>query len=329
MILTRAQNYFPGFVVAAIIGLAAQFLSEHYGAPAMLFALLLGIALSFLYEETKCKAGTDWTAKFILRVGVALLGLRVAWDDLASLGWGTAGLLLLGIISTIAIGILFARILGLQKSFGALSGGATAICGASAAMAISSAMPDHKDKEDHTILTVIGVTSLSTIAMVIYPIFAQALGFNDSEAGIFIGGTIHDVAQVVGAGFSISEEAGDLATLTKLVRVSFLMPVVICFVIFFRFRKTQGAANGKAQSLPKFLIVFAVLMFLNSVMQIPMEIKEAASATARFCLIASIAAIGMKSNLRQLLRVGFKPVFLMIIETTWLCGLIMAALVYL
>ena len=102
----------PGIFIAVIAGLAALFLSEHYGAPAMLFALLLGIALSFLHQETQCQAGIEFTASTVLRVGVALLGFRIAFDDLVSLGWSTALLLIAAIVSTIFIGILISKAMG-------------------------------------------------------------------------------------------------------------------------------------------------------------------------------------------------------------------------
>lgn len=193
----------PGVFVAVITGLAALFLSEHYGAPAMLFALLLGIALSFLHNETKCQAGIEFAATHLLRVGVALLGFRIAFDDLISLGWSTAILLVVAIASTIIFGIFISRLLGLSQRFGALTGGSVAICGASAAMAISAIMPDSKDKERDTLLTIIGVTSLSTLAMILYPILASELSLTEQQTSIFLGGTIHDVAQVVGAGYSM------------------------------------------------------------------------------------------------------------------------------
>ena len=93
----------PGISVAIITGLAALFLSEHYGAPAMLFALLLGIAMSFLYQETPCREGIEFTSNFILRVGVALLGLRLAFNDLIGLGWEIIVALLVAIMSTVLV----------------------------------------------------------------------------------------------------------------------------------------------------------------------------------------------------------------------------------
>ena len=119
----------------------------------------------------------------------------------------------------------------------------------------------------------------------------------------FLGGTIHDVAQVVGAGYSVSEQTGDLATLTKLVRVAFLMPVVVCILLVLRMNLDK-TSDAKAPSIPAFLIAFVVLMTINSVVDLPETLTQGATDISRFALVISIAAIGMKSNLGQLLEVG-------------------------
>ncbi|WP_428982856.1 YeiH family protein [Paraglaciecola aquimarina] len=317
-----------GITISIIVGLAALFLSEHYGAPAMLFALLLGIAVSFLYEGTKCKLGIDFTASHILRVGVALLGLRVAFGDLLVLGWRTGLLLVVAIVSTIGVGMLLAKAFGLQKRFGVLTGGAVGICGASAAMAISAVLPNDKNKDRDTLLTIIGVTAFSTIAMVLYPIVAGIFNLDEVSTSIFLGGTIHDVAQVVGAGYSVSEPAGDLATLTKLVRVAFLMPVVLCILLVFKLNIEQGVKAG-GPKVPAFLVGFVLLMTINSLVSVPEFITSVAEDISRFALVISIAAIGMKSNLSQILTVGIRPIILLLLETLWIAGLILLALPYL
>ncbi|MEP1445516.1 MAG: putative sulfate exporter family transporter [Paraglaciecola sp.] len=321
------QTKLPGILISVIVGLAALFLSEHYGAPAMLFALLLGIAMSFLYEGTKCKEGIEFTACHILRIGVGLLGLRIAFGDLAALGWKTALLLVVAIVSTIGLGMLLAKTLGLKKRFGVLTGGAVGICGASAAMAIAAVLPDNKDKDRDTLLTIVGVTALSTIAMVMYPIVAGLFNLDPTETSIFLGGTIHDVAQVVGAGYSVSEQTGDLATLTKLVRVALLMPVVVCILLVLRMNLDK-TTDAKAPGIPAFLIAFVVLMTMNSLVDLPEIVTQSATDLSRFALVISIAAIGMKSNLKQLLEVGFKPILLLVCETMWIAALILLSLPY-
>lgn len=318
---------FPGIAVSAVVGLAALFLSTHYGAPAMLFALLLGIAMSFIYEDTKCKAGIEFTACHILRIGVALLGLRIAFGDLAAMGWKTGVLLIFAVGSTIFVGMFLAKALGLKKRFGLLTGGSVGICGASAAMAISAVLPQSKENDRDTLLTIVGVTALSTVAMVVYPIAAIYFQLDETQTSLFLGATIHDVAQVVGAGYSVSEQTGDLATLTKLVRVAFLMPVVMCILLVLRLN-FDSSKNAKPPGVPGFLIAFAILMSLNSLVNLPVVITDTATDISRFALIISIAAIGMKSNLSQMLTVGVKPILLIVVETLWIAGLVLLSLPY-
>ncbi|NDV92602.1 putative sulfate exporter family transporter [Alteromonas sp. 345S023] len=325
----KCKNIWPGLGIASITGMAALFLSEHYNAPAMLFALLLGMAVSFLYQNnTPCACGIDFTASTLLRAGVVLLGLRIALGDLAVLGWQTALMLAGAIFTTITLGVGLAKALGLQKRFGALTGGSVAICGASAALAISTILPKGENHERDTLLTVIGVTAMSTIAMVLYPILAGQLGMSNNEAGIFLGGTIHDVAQVVGAGYSVSEDAGDMATLTKLVRVAMLMPVVlIMMLVIKRFYAASTTDNSTdVPKMPMFLIGFIALMLLNSFVVLPEFVISTGTEVSRFFLVVSITAIGMKSNLGKLAEVGMLPIVMIITETLWIALLILGYL---
>ncbi|OJF69659.1 hypothetical protein BK026_13190 [Alteromonas sp. V450] len=328
-IAVKCKNIWPGLGIATITGMAALFLSEHYNAPAMLFALLLGMAVSFLYQnDTPCACGIDFTASTLLRAGVVLLGLRIALGDLAVLGWQTALMLAGAIFTTIVLGVGLAKALGLQKRFGALTGGSVAICGASAALAISTILPKGENHERDTLLTVIGVTAMSTIAMVLYPIIAGQLGMTDTEAGIFLGGTIHDVAQVVGAGYSVSESAGDMATLTKLVRVAMLMPVVLIMMLVIKrfYKASTQAEGGEVPKMPLFLIGFIALMLLNSFVSLPEFVIEAGTQVSRFFLVVSITAIGMKSNLGKLAEVGVLPIVMIVVETLWIALLILGFL---
>lgn len=305
----------PGVSVAVTLGLAASFLGEHYGAPTMLFALLLGMALRFLHEDERAAPGINFAGRGILRLGVGLLGLRIAMDDVMAVGLDTLALIAGAIVTTILVGVALARLFGMRGSFGALTGGAVAICGASAAMAISAIMPKSDTKERDTIFAVVGVTSLSTIAMILYPIISNALAHADVQAGLFLGATIHDVAQVVGAGYSISPEAGDMATLIKLIRVAFLVPVV--FILAMIFARGSGEKSGVI-GLPWFLLLFAGLVVLNSVIALPEMIAQPVNDASRFMLVTAIAAIGLKSNLKELATVGIKPVLLMVAETAWI-----------
>ena len=144
--------------------------------------------------------------------------------------------------------------MGFQTLFGLLSGGATAICGASAAMALAAALPNRPTKERATPFTVIGVSALSTLAMIVYPMLAQAIGLDPRAAGVFLGATIHDVAQVVGADYSLSQETGDVATVVKLMRVAMLVPVIVFAVLLSR-RQAGETLGPRPPLLPGFAVV--------------------------------------------------------------------------
>ena len=323
---SQARLLFPGLCASAVVAAAATFLSQHYGAPVMLFALMLGMAMNFLSAEGPCKRGIEFTARHVLRWGVALLGLRITAAQVMALGWHPVLVVAVSLVLTIGVSMIVARLVGFNILFGLLSGGATAICGASAALALSAALPAHPLKERATLFTVVGVSALSTFTMILYPMLARAIGLDDQTAGIFLGATIHDVAQVVGAGYGMSRETGDIATFVKLLRVATLLPVIVFAVACTRARG-QAAGDGKRPPLlPWFAVAFALLVLVNSAGWIAKPVADLGSDLSRWFLVGSIAAIGMKTRIRELATVGFKPVALMLGETVFLAILVLVLL---
>ena len=283
----RLRPLLPGVLIAGIIALASQFVAEHYGAPAMLLALLFGISLNFLGTEAQSKRGIDF-------------------------------------------GLAVSRLFGFRFRFAFLSAGAVAICGASAAMAIAAILPRDARSEERLIFTVVSVTLLSTLAMIVYPVLAAAIGFDDRTTGIFIGATVHDVAQVVGAGFSVSEETGNVATLVKLLRVVMLAPVVVIAALAIRSFANGGEIDGRRPPLvPVFVLGFVVLAALRSAGLVPELLVQVASEASRWLLVIAIAAVGLKTQPRDILKVGLPAVALLVAETAFLAGLIGLALRFL
>jgi uncharacterized integral membrane protein (TIGR00698 family) len=319
-----------GFLIAVVVAMAAQFLSEHYGVPAMLMALLLGIALHFLSEEGACKPGIEFTARSVLRFGVALLGARVSLGLMIGLGPQLITVVVLGVVLTILFGLVGARFLGRGWRFGLLTGGSVAICGASAAMAISAVLPKNEYSERSLIFTVLSVTVLSTVAMIAYPILIDVFGFNAEMAGVFLGGTIHDVAQVVGAGFSVSEETGEVATLVKLIRVAMLAPVVLVISVLVRRHAESGEGEGKRPPiLPVFVVGFLIFAVLNSMGLIPGLVVEVMSSLSRWALLISIAAVGMKTSLKRILKVPGQAIVLIVAETVFIALFVLLGVLFL
>jgi len=324
----RISAMMPGLIASGVVAVAATFLSDHYNAPVMLFALLLGLGMNFLSSHQACKPGIDFAGKTLLRLGVALLGARITLDSIVSLGWGPLAIILIGVAATICISVVAAKLAGFNPLFGLLSGGATAICGASAALALSAALPQHPLKERATVFTVVGVSILSTVAMIVYPMIAGLFGFDHREAGIFLGATIHDVAQVVGAGYSMSPETGDTATVVKLARVGLLFPVIMAAAIVTR---SQGAQPGAERPplLPWFAAGFLLMVGANSMGLLAAPVQGGAVEASRWCLVVAISALGMKTQLREVAKVGLKPILFMFGETVLLAAIVVALMNFL
>ena len=311
-IKTRWSTYSSGIMLAVVIAAAASFLSEHYGAPVMLFALLIGMAFHFLSQDPACTQGIEFSAKTLLRFGVGLLGLRLSIGDVASIGFGPVLAVVGFVLATLACGALMSHLFGRRMAFGLLAGGSVAICGASAALAIASVLPPRPDREQDTLFVVIAVTALSTVAMVAYPVLFQGMGLSDVESGFLIGATIHDVAQVVGAGYSISDEAGVIATFVKMVRVALLPIVMLVVMLSFRGAQSQRLA------LPWFLVMFVALAVLANTGLVPHAVIEVIGSLSRWCLVIAISALGVKTSLAKFAEVKPSYGIILIVETLFL-----------
>ncbi|MFC7518131.1 YeiH family protein [Herbaspirillum sp. GCM10030257] len=321
---TVRKNW-PGIAIAIVIALAASFISDTYGGPQLLYALFFGLSFHFLSQEASCKPGIDFCSKTVLRIGVALLGARVTFGQIESMGIRPILIVIAAVLITILFGYVLAFKLRRPATEGVLSGGAVAICGASAALAIAAVLPQTKENEKFTLLTVVGVTTLSTIAMVVYPVVARLLDLDPTMAGIFIGGTIHDVAQVVGAGYLMSNHTGDVATLVKLTRVACLVPVVIGLTIIFSTRNSTTEFDTPPL-VPFFLIGFVWLMACNSAGFIPPEVAAGINRVSRACLVTAIAALGVKTSFQSLASLGWRPIAMLVAETVWLAVFVLLAL---
>ena len=232
--------------------------------------------------------------------------------------------IIIGVASTLGFGVLGARVLRRGWRFGLLTGGSVAICGASAAMAIAAVLPKNEHSERNLIFTVLSVTVLSTVAMVAYPIVTQVLELDQRATGVFLGGTIHDVAQVVGAGFSVSEETGETATLVKLIRVTMLAPVVLVFSLAIRaMGQSRDGESKRPPLIPGFVLVFLALATVNSFGVIPEIVATTLGDVSRWALLVAIAAVGMKTSLRRMLDVGGQAIALIVGETLFIAAFIL------
>ncbi|MHB2167840.1 YeiH family protein [Alsobacter sp. R-9] len=315
---TLARRIAPGFALSlavAVVSVLAEPLTGRLvglvtgrpvAVPAVVIALFIGMALHTVAATPRFEVGMVFCVKKLLRVAIALLGLRIALGDILALGFGTVILVIVAMAVTVVSGVVVARLLGRDDAYGALAGGATAVCGASAALATATVLPPSKSRDADTVFVVVAVNALSTLAMVAYPSFGPLFGFDDRTLGILFGASIHDVAQVVGAGYSVSDTAGNSAVIVKLFRVFLLLPVVLGIGWWFASR--GGGADKAKVPVPLFAIVFLVLVLVNSTGLVPGPVRMVVSELSRWGLLIAIAALGLGTSVAAIARVGWRHV---------------------
>ena len=322
----------PGIALCAAIAAVAFYLDTHsllrFGVvwvPPLILTLVIGMALQPLSAKAVLKPGLEFSGRTLLRVGVALYGARLTLGQLVDSGALPVVIAIAAVGCTIVFGAWAARFFGLSRDFGLLTGCATGVCGAAAAMAASAVLPKHENSDRDLAFTVMGVNFLSTVVMVIYPALHDVLRFSLFEMGVFLGGAIHDVAQVAGAGQTMGPQVLSDSVITKLLRVAALLPAIAG--IAWWVAKSGGPQSTARPTPPVFLFGFLALVILNSLGVVPPEVRDAIGVISSFLIITAIAALGMKTSLLALARIGIAPVMLLITETIFI-GLLVVSLIY-
>ena len=314
---TMITTLAPGIAVSALVAIigyiAAPYVARIVPIPNMVIALLVGIALNPVAAKALTQPGMQFCVKTILRWAVALLGLRVGLADIAALGAATAALVVLAMAATVVSGFVFASWSARAPGFGALVGVGTAVCGASATLACSTVVPDYPGKDPDIAFVVVAVNALATLAILIYPPICILLHFNPQTTGVMLGGTIHDVAQVVGAGYAVSTAVGNTAVIVKLFRVFLLLPVVLGVGWYFT---RKGMKHGEARvPVPVFAIVFLILCVVNSVVPLMPSLlpiyapaKSALSEASTWGLLLAIGALGLGTSVSSIIALGWRHI---------------------
>lgn len=304
----KRDPLWPGLAVCGTASLAAAWLSDRYGFPIILLGLLVGLSLSFLGHEPRMQRGLDFASRTFLRIGIVVLGFQVTFAQIGALG--AAPFLALAAVMAAAFlaGVGAARAVGQSRYAGILAGGATAICGASAALAIYGVIGKQRLSQAQFALTLVGVSLASAMAMSVYPLIAHDLGLSDRQAGFLIGASIHDVAQAIGGGYAFSDAAGSHATIVKLARVALLAPLV-ALVSLWLGPGEDGAAGGsvwRRLALPWFIVAFLAMLTLNSLAPLPAQWTANLLGLSKGLLLLAVTATAMRSRLELLLDAGWR-----------------------
>ena len=273
---------------------------------AIIWALLIGMVLAALVRvPDSVLPGIGTSASVVLRIGVALLGFQVTGDAFVALGASASILLMVAVFGVIAAGAVLGPVIGLRRDVSIVLAAAVAICGASAAAAFALVLLSAPEERKRDLACAIGVISLfSTAAMAAYPVLVKTLGFNTAAAGFVLGGSIHEVAHAVGAGYSMSDPSGVAATVTKMLRVALLAPALILVDILVR----RGEGRTVVPRPPLFLILFVLFALAGTFGLVPVSLTSIALPLSRFCILMAMVAIGLMLPWRTLLAYGWRPV---------------------
>jgi uncharacterized integral membrane protein (TIGR00698 family) len=308
----------PGIALSAAVAVIAYFaapqLAHILPIPAIVIALIIGIALNpWATARNTFLPGMVFCVKTVLRGAVALLGIRVSVGEIIALGPLTAGLVVFAMLVTLAAAMAFARFNQQSLFYAALASAGTAVCGASATLATATVLPNYPGKDADIAFVVVTTNSLATVAMVIYPPLCALLGFDPQATGVMLGGTIHDAGQVVGAGYSVSALVGNTAVIVKLFRVLLLLPTVlgICWVL-----SRSGVRHGEARvPIPVFALVFIALCIVNSAVlfapgAVPdyATIKSALIGASNWGLLLAIGALGLGTSISAIIALGWRAI---------------------
>ena len=312
----------PGLILTTGIAAIALYTGAQitYVTP-----LIVAMAVGMLFRNalilpTVYKAGILYSMRQVLRFAVALLGVRITFSTIVSLGWDGLAIALVPLVLTLVFTLVLGRVMKNPPSQTLLIATGTSICGASAILAVGAVT---QAGEDDVIVAVSSITIFGTVLMLGYPLIYDwgILGLTNTQYGLWAGASIHEVAQVIAAAFSGGEVSGELGTLIKLTRVAGLVP--FAFVLSFlvntgRVSSAGGRAIPGRVAFPLFLFGFLGMVILNSWGFFTPKAVRWIEAFDMFLLTIAMAAMGLETDFKRLLRIGFKPFFLSIFTTLFI-----------
>ena len=324
----------PGLILAFVLALAGQFLSEFIGVDLMglpkspISAIMMAILLGILIRNTislpdTFQPGIRFGLVRVLRLGIVLLGIRLSLGEAGAIGLQSLPIILGTVGAALLIVTFLARRVGLSGPLGTLIAVGTSVCGATAIVATAPAIGA---KDDEVSYAVACVTLFGVVAMLVYPFAGHWIFSGDAFAsGLFLGTSVHETAQVAGSGLVYQQyyddpQALDVATVTKLVRnLGMLVIIPLMSVVYHRSSSDAGEAPKWWTMIPLFVVGFACMSLIRTVgdagelafgflqpetwQAIVTNTKEA----AEMCLAVAMAAVGLGTSIKGLIDIGLKP----------------------
>ncbi len=306
----------PIFVVLPGISLLALLVSqlpivESFGLSALPLAIILGIFYGqFSPEELTVQSlrFSCFCKQKLLRLGIILFGFNLSFQQIIAVGWQAVVIDFIVIIVIFFVGTyLGIKVLKLPRDVAILTSVGSAICGAAAILATESML---KPRQQDVTIAIATVVLFGTTAMFIYPLLFQFVDMNENDFGIYIGSTVHEVAQAVAAGQSISDETMQTAVVAKLIRVMLLAPFILMLSTLLCHFDNKGASSKRVIIIPWFVFAFVGTAAINSLFVLPEFISQTLNLLSQFLLATAMAAIGAQTRWKTIKQAGVKPLLL-------------------
>lgn len=317
--MEQLKKLLPGLLfTAALAWLSMQIQQlewmERLHFSSLIIAIIIGMIINNVVKlPASLGEGIRFSSKKLLRLAIILLGFKLSFAQVADIGG--RGLILVTIVTTVTMvfAVWVGKRFGLDEGLALLIGAGTSICGASAVAAVA---PVVKAEEKDTTFAIATVTLFGTLAMFIYPLLYRVFDLPDVFYALWTGSSIHEVAQVVAAGFAAGEEAGQFATVVKLTRVLLLIPmtVLLGYLQNRKAGKTEGA--GQKVAIPWFVFGFLAMVIVNSLGIVPAPWVKTLVKIDGFLLTWAMAGLGLVTSLDKMRKVGLKPFYAGFV--TWL-----------
>ena len=321
--------WLAGIGSALIMWIASLPAVQHTGLSSLTIAIVLGMALGntvFPKIAHTCAPGVDFSRSTLLRLGVILYGFRITFLQIAGVGWSGALMDVLVIVLTFGLTLLIGlKWLKMDRDTVILIGAGSSICGAAAVLATEPVVRSHAHKVSVAVATVV---VFGTLSMFLYPALYPYLGFNETAYGLYVGSTVHEVAQVVAAAKAVSDQAASNAVIEKMLRVMMLSPFLIVLSLVMsrlgslhavQHAKAHGAevgpgASGEQQktkvTIPWFAVWFVVVSGFNTLDLLPPWALNAVLQMDLFLLTMAMFALGLRTSTGAIRQAGFKPLLL-------------------
>ena len=301
----------PGLVLAFGIAVVAYILSEILPSGLLggtLIALLLGMLLNpFVMRTDKFDSGMNWTSKHVLRSGIILAGITLSFSQVIEAGKYALVLMLFTLVTAFGVGYLCKRIFKINWKLASLLSISTAICGGTA---VATLGPTIRAKDRDIAYAISATFIFDMLTVIAFPWIGRWLGLSDTSYGLWIGTAVNDTSSVVAAGYAFSDAAGVLATIVKLTRTLFIVPIVLIFSWIYAKKEVAVDSREKVNIkdiFPWFILGFLAVVALRTVGIIPDTMVSPISSLSKFFLAMALGAIGLKTSLKEVSGVGIKP----------------------